>query len=106
VYIKPPNEVHRAIVVGEEEEWELIVRLNFPVEGPIAIPADDPECQARCHTGWHRHPGRVLIQLVKDAVRVYEADDPSCTSIVVDSGEAYVDLSEHAHIRSEPRARR
>jgi hypothetical protein len=44
VYIKPPNEVHRAILVGEEEEWELIVRLNFPVEGPIAIPADDPEC--------------------------------------------------------------
>jgi hypothetical protein len=31
-------------------------------------------------------------------VRFYEADDPSCTSIVVDSGEAYVDLSEHAHI--------
>ena len=44
VYIKPPNEVHRAIVVGEEEEWELIVRLNFPEGGPIAIPAGDPEC--------------------------------------------------------------
>lgn len=44
VYIKPPNEVHRAIVVGEEPEWELIVRLNFPVGGPIGIPADDPGC--------------------------------------------------------------
>lgn len=44
VYLKPPNEVHRAIVVSQEPEWELIVRLNFPVGGPIAIPADDPGC--------------------------------------------------------------
>jgi mannose-6-phosphate isomerase-like protein (cupin superfamily) len=42
-YIKPPNEVHRAVVVGEEE-WELIVRLNYPAGGPIAAPADDPGC--------------------------------------------------------------
>ena len=44
VYLKPPNEVHRAIVVSQEPEWELIVRLNFPVGEPIAIPADDPGC--------------------------------------------------------------
>jgi hypothetical protein len=44
VYIKPPNELHRAIVVGDEPEWELIVRLNFPVGGPIAIPATAPDC--------------------------------------------------------------
>ncbi len=42
-YLKPPNEVHRAVVVGEEE-WELIVRLNYPAGGPIAAPADDPGC--------------------------------------------------------------
>lgn len=44
LYIKPPNELHRAIVVGDEPEWELIVRLDFPVGGPIATPADDPGC--------------------------------------------------------------
>jgi hypothetical protein len=44
VYIKPPNQLHRAIVVSEEPEWELIVRLNFPIGGPIAVPADDPGC--------------------------------------------------------------
>lgn len=44
VYIKPPNELHRAIVVSQEPEWELIVRLDFPVGGEIATPADDPGC--------------------------------------------------------------
>jgi hypothetical protein len=30
-----------------------------------------------------RHPGPVLIQVVKGTVTFYEADDPSCSSIVV-----------------------
>ena len=56
-------------------------------------------------TGWHRHPGPVFIQVVKGTVSFYEADDPTCTPIVVDSGEAYLDLGEHAHIgRNETEA--
>jgi quercetin dioxygenase-like cupin family protein len=49
-------------------------------------------------TGWHRHPGPVFIQVVKGTVTFYEADDPACSPIVVDSGQSYVDLGEHAHI--------
>jgi quercetin dioxygenase-like cupin family protein len=49
-------------------------------------------------TGWHRHPGPVFIQVIKGTVTFYEADDQNCTPIVVDSGEAYLDLGEHAHI--------
>ena len=49
-------------------------------------------------TGWHRHPGPVFIQVVQGTVTFYEADDPGCSPIVVDSGEAYLDLGEHAHI--------
>jgi hypothetical protein len=49
-------------------------------------------------TGWHRHPGPVFIQVVKGTVTFYEGDDPDCSPIVVDSGEAYLDLGEHAHI--------
>jgi quercetin dioxygenase-like cupin family protein len=49
-------------------------------------------------TGWHRHPGPVFIQVVKGTVTFYEADDPNCNPIVVDSGQSYLDLGEHAHI--------
>jgi len=49
-------------------------------------------------TGWHRHPGPVFIQVVKGTVTFYEANDPTCTPIVVDSGEAYLDLGEDGHI--------
>lgn len=49
-------------------------------------------------TGWHRHPGPVFIQVVEGTVTFYEADDPDCTPIVVNAGEAYVDVGEHGHI--------
>lgn len=44
VYIKPANQLHRAIVLGDENEVELIARFNYPEGGPIGIPADDPGC--------------------------------------------------------------
>ena len=44
VYIKPADELHRAIVLGDQNEIEMIVRLNFPEGGAIGIPAADPGC--------------------------------------------------------------
>lgn len=48
------------------------------------------------HTGWHKHPGPVFIQVVVGTVTFYEA--PDCTPITVVAGQGYVDLGEHAHI--------
>jgi quercetin dioxygenase-like cupin family protein len=42
------------------------------------------------YTGWHKHPGPVLIQVIEGAVTFFEADDP-CTPIVVTAGHGYVD---------------
>jgi hypothetical protein len=53
---------------------------------------------ANSYTGWHQHPGPVLIQVVQGTVTFYEADDPDCTPIVVGAGQSYVDLGEHGHI--------
>jgi Cupin domain len=42
-------------------------------------------------TGWHTHPGPVLITVLQGQVTFYEADDPTCTPHVVSAGEGYVD---------------
>ena len=49
------------------------------------------------YTGWHKHPGPVLIQVVEGTVTFFEADHP-CTPIVVHAGEGYVDTGEQGHI--------
>ena len=42
-------------------------------------------------TGWHSHPGPVLITVTQGQVTFYEYDDPTCTPHVVRAGEGYVD---------------
>ena len=49
-------------------------------------------------TGWHSHPGPVFIQVVLGTVTFYESDDPTCTPRVVQAGQSYLDLGDHAHI--------
>jgi hypothetical protein len=53
---------------------------------------------AGSHTGWHKHPGPVFIQVVQGVVTFYEADDPNCTPIEVHVGQGYLDLGAHGHI--------
>ena len=50
------------------------------------------------HSGWHSHPGPVLISVVEGTMTFYESDDPSCEPIVRTAGQGYVDLGDHAHI--------
>ena len=49
------------------------------------------------YTGWHKHPGPVLIQVVEGTVTFFEADDP-CTPIVVHAGQGYLDDGVQGHI--------
>src|SRR5439155_14221647 len=55
----------------------------------------------RASTGWHTHPGPVLITVLQGTVTFYEYDDPTCTPKVVTVGQGYVDDG-HGHIWREP----
>ena len=49
-------------------------------------------------SGWHRHPGPVLITVVKGEMTFYESGDPTCTPIRRRAGESYLDTGDEAHI--------
>ena len=49
-------------------------------------------------SGWHSHPGPVLIQVIQGTMTFYESDDPACAPIIRTAGQAYLDVGEHAHI--------
>ena len=42
-------------------------------------------------SGWHSHPGPVVITIIDGQVTFYERDDPTCTPKVVAKGQGYVD---------------
>lgn len=51
------------------------------------------------HTGWHTHPGPVVVMIKAGTMSFYDGDDPSCTARTYSAGEAFVDSGQgHVHI--------
>ena len=53
------------------------------------------------YTGWHAHPGPVFITVAEGTLTFYEADDRSCTPIVVTAPNGYVDTGRGHIARNE-----
>jgi quercetin dioxygenase-like cupin family protein len=51
------------------------------------------------YTGWHTHPGPVLVLVKAGALTLYSSDDPSCTGRTYTAGQAFIDKGQgHVHI--------
>jgi quercetin dioxygenase-like cupin family protein len=50
-------------------------------------------------TGWHSHPGPVVVLIKQGTMSFYDADDPTCTVRTYTAGQAFVDKGQgHVHI--------
>jgi hypothetical protein len=74
--------------------WNFEIKANPGFDVAVQSILFQPGSQS----GWHSHPGPVLIQVVSGTMTFYESDDPSCTPIVRTAGEGYLDTGDHAHI--------
>ena len=56
------------------------------------------------HTGWHSHPGPVLVTVKAGSLQLIYADDASCQGTVYEAGDSFVDRGdETVHIaRASP----
>ena len=51
------------------------------------------------HTGWHSHPGPVVVLIASGDMSFYDGDDPTCTARTYSAGQAFVDSGQgHVHI--------
>lgn len=76
------------------EDWEVELEAKPALDVAVQRIVFQPGGQS----GWHSHPGPVLISVVEGTMTFYESDDPSCTPIVRHAGQGYVDFGDHAHI--------
>jgi quercetin dioxygenase-like cupin family protein len=55
------------------------------------------------HTGWHSHPGPVVVLVTEGALTLYSGDDPTCTGRTYSAGQAFIDRGQgHVHIGRNP----
>ena len=51
------------------------------------------------HTGWHSHPGPVVVLVKSGELTLYDGDDPRCTGRTYAAGQAFMDIGQgHVHI--------
>ncbi len=81
-------------VERETGTWEVEIKAKAPTD----VAVQSITFQPGGHSGWHRHPGPVFIQVKSGTMTFYESDDPTCTPIVRTAGQGYLDTGEHAHI--------
>ncbi|HVK84120.1 MAG TPA: hypothetical protein VM513_08430 [Kofleriaceae bacterium] len=71
--------------------------LKINAKDPIDLVVRQHDYAIGSHTGWHQHPGPVFITVKQGTLTFYEADDPSCTPLVISAPGGYVDTG-HGHI--------
>ena len=74
-------------------------QVNFEAKAaaPIDIVVRQHDYVPGSTTGWHAHPGPILITVTKGQLTFYEYDDPTCAPHVISAGQGYVDTG-HGHI--------
>jgi quercetin dioxygenase-like cupin family protein len=83
--------------------------IKFKVKGGAQEVIHVPEAQQTVmqqivigpggHTGWHSHPGPVVVLVKSGTMSFYDGDDPSCTERNYSAGQAFVDSGQgHVHI--------
>ena len=51
------------------------------------------------NTGWHSHPGPVVVLIKSGQMSFYDSEDPTCTVRTYTAGEAFIDSGQgHVHI--------
>lgn len=85
------------------------VDIKFKISGDEAAVLHVPRAQETVvqsidiapggHTGWHSHPGPVVVVVASGQLTFYSSDDPTCTAKVYTAGQAFVDSGQgHVHI--------
>src|SRR5262245_30184231 len=92
---------------GFADPTDLQFRINWPGPGRQVIHVRNAAetviqqiiISPGGHTGWHSHPGPVVVLIKSGRMSFYDSDDPTCTVRTYSAGEAFIDSGQgHVHI--------
>jgi len=73
-------------------------RVEINVTDPSDIFVNSSTVAPGGTTGWHKHPGPILVTVTGGVFTYYHGDDPTCTPHVYPAGTAFVELPNDVHI--------
>src|SRR5687767_4303564 len=86
-----PTDIKFKIKDGSEEVIHVPEAAETVIQQIVIAPGG--------HTGWHSHPGPVVVLVRSGQLSFYDSDDPTCTARTYSAGQAFVDSGQgHVHI--------
>ena len=70
---------------------------ELEVEGDTDFVQQDVMLAPGGYSGWHSHPGPVIIGVKSGTVTWYNADDPSCTPHIYPAGSSFIEPTNAQH---------
>ena len=48
-------------------------------------------------SGWHSHPGKVIVGVARGAITIYRGSDPACTGTTYHAGDVFIERAHAVH---------
>jgi quercetin dioxygenase-like cupin family protein len=85
--------------LGEDQIVNSKSGVHLKTKGSVDVATQQITIGGGGHTGWHSHPGPVLVTIKSGALRVIYADDETCEGTVYSQGQSFIDRGdENVHI--------
>ena len=104
----PPSGVTPTLLArGVYDEFKVKSVPDSPVDfqvkakSPVDVVVRKHDYAIGSHTGWHSHPGPVLITVTQGTLTYYLYDDPTCTPHRVTAPGGFVDDARGHMVRNE-----
>jgi quercetin dioxygenase-like cupin family protein len=102
--------VHARGILGPNDGPNVVVNsksgVHLKAQGPVGVVTQQVLLAPGGHTGWHSHPGPVIVTVKAGSLRLIYADDLTCQGTVYRAGDTFVDRGDEVvHIaRADPAA--
>ena len=65
--------------------------IHLKTKGSVDVATQQIVIDGGGSTGWHSHPGPVLVTVKSGALRLIYSDDPTCEGTVYEAGDSFID---------------
>lgn len=83
--------VHARGTLGEDQLVNSKSGVHLKTKGSVDLVTQQVVIAGGGNTGWHSHPGPVLVTVKSGALRLIYADDATCDGTVYEAGDSFID---------------
>lgn len=88
LFATPTNLARGMLEAGDKINMPFV---KLQIRGDTDVFTQKIDIEPGGHTGWHSHPGPVLVTIAAGTMTLYQGDDATCSPRTVGVGETFID---------------